>query len=156
MKMRIPATLSVAVVGGAVLASAVPAVAAVTGQSPVTTHSPVTKHSPASSLALRIDHPAALSPEGTVLVSTQVSCPTDSYYAYVFVSVTQPVGGYLVQGDGWQYITCTGGKQTIKLAVRSYYKNFTTGKASASAYLGAASPNGFISTSAIGALGISK
>ncbi|MDQ1539659.1 MAG: hypothetical protein QOH29_385 [Actinomycetota bacterium] len=59
MKMRTPISLSVAIIGGAILATSVPALAAVTCHSPVTKHSPVNKHSPVtehSPPAKKVEH----------------------------------------------------------------------------------------------------
>jgi hypothetical protein len=102
---------------GAVVAFALPAGAAVVRQSPP---APV----------LKLGKTATLEANGAVIFpSVKFTCPAEQE-AYVTVQVTEAVaGGFIASGSASTNVDCTGGRQTLSLAVSPSQRAFTKGVA---------------------------
>ena len=113
--------LAIAISLGAALAT-LPALPAVGQQAPAT---------------VELGDTATLAARGAaVLVTVTVTCPADSDFAQLFVSVSQRRGGRVAAGSGFvSEFTCTGEPQEITVPVLAFGAPFRAGVAFASAEL---------------------
>lgn len=88
--------LGAALLGGSALAVAVPALAAVSNSSP-----------PAG-VAISIDGTGVVSAKGAqVTVPFTVTCPANSYYAYLSATISEKVGSGVASNSNFVRVTCT-------------------------------------------------
>ncbi len=119
MKKR-TAWIGVAVAAGSLVASAVPAMAA------------VTVSSPPAGVYVHIDNGAKISARGAAItVRLSIVCPSHSN-AYLFTSVSERSGKSIAIGSQQKSITCTGIPQTVTAYLQSANRPFVVGSASVS------------------------
>jgi hypothetical protein len=116
--------IAVAITLGAALAATLPALPAVSQQSPPP---PMVEIADTATLAAR---------GAAVLVTVTVTCPADSDFAQLFVSVSQRRGSRVANGSGFiSDFTCTGEPQEITVPVLAFGASFRQGVAFATAEL---------------------
>lgn len=123
---RTRARIGAAVIGGVAVAGAIPAYAAVSASSP-----------PAG-VAIELTGAGSIIARGAATsLQLRVTCPTSSYYAYVYGSVTQKSGSGVAQGTGGQQVRCTNVPEIVTLNINatSGGKAFKAGTAAANASL---------------------
>jgi hypothetical protein len=114
---------AVAIAAGAMLAFVVPSSADVSVDSP-------------SVAAVIIQSPATLEARGAAVTVQVTAVCTPGAYAYLYVNVTQRVGGDIANGSGSADIpVCTGGAQTFGVVVAANGSPFRKGTAFGSADL---------------------
>jgi hypothetical protein len=124
MNKRIATGIGVAVLGGSMIAGAVPALAAVTNSSP-----PI-------HMSIHIDSPDKISARGAAVdVTLTVKCPKASYNAGVSVAVSERSGNQITTAYGQAQVFCTGSDQPVDLYLQASGKPFVVGSASVSASL---------------------
>jgi len=129
MNKRIATGIGVAVLGGSMIAGAVPALAAVTNSSP-----PI-------HMSIHINSPDKISARGAAVDLTFiVKCPKASYNAGLNTEVTERSGNQITTAYGNAQVTCTGADQQIDIYVQAGGKPFDVGSASVSASLWDDSP----------------
>lgn len=118
--------IAIAISLGAALAT-LPALPAVGQQAPAT---------------VELGDTATLAARGAgLLVTVTVTCPADSDFADLFVSVSQRRGGRVANGSGFvTNIDCTGEPQEITVPVQAFGAAFRQGVAFATAELFACGP----------------
>ena len=126
--------IAVAITLGAALAATLPALPAVSQQSPPPP-------------MVEIADTATLAAGGAALfVTVTVTCPADSDYAELYVSVSQRRGSRVANGSGYvSEFTCTGEPQEITVPVLAYGATFRQGVAFATAQLYVCGPFGCMS-----------
>jgi hypothetical protein len=116
--------IAIAITLGAALAATLPALPAVSQQSPPP---PMVEIGDTATLAAR---------GAGLLVTVTVTCPADSDFADLFVSVSQRRGGRVASGSGFVgNIDCTGEPQEVTVAVTAFGAPFRQGVAFATAEL---------------------
>jgi hypothetical protein len=118
--------IAIAITLGAALAT-LPALPAVSQQAPAT---------------VEIGDTATLAARGAgLLVTVTVTCPADSDFTQLFVSVSQRRGGRVANGSGFlTNIGCTGEPQEITVPVMAFGAAFRQGVAFATAELTVCGP----------------
>jgi hypothetical protein len=116
--------IAIAITLGAALAATLPALPAVSQQSPPP---PMVEIGDTATLAAR---------GAALLVTVTVTCPADSDFADLFVSVSQRRGSRVANGGGFVgNIDCTGEPQEITVPVQAFGATFRQGVAFATAEL---------------------
>ena len=124
MNRRLAASIGAAVAGGAIIATAVPALAAVTNSSPP------------ERLYIHVNTPATIIKHGeAVRLTFVVSCPADSFLSSVQVSVSERTGSAIATGWAGPGVNCTGHRQTVTTDMQAFSKPFVVGSASIDAQL---------------------
>jgi hypothetical protein len=116
--------IAIAITLGAALAATLPALPAVSQQSPPP---PMVELGDTATLAAR---------GAGLLVTVTITCPADSFFADLFVSVSQRRGSRVANGSGFvSNIDCTGAPQEITVPVQAFSATFRQGVAFATAEL---------------------
>ena len=114
LKLRIGAKVAAAILGAAGVTLAIPMLPAVGQSSP-----PVA--------GIKLQSPAKIADKGAVVfVSALIACPAGDT-PNVNVELTERSGHAIAEGDGFADPTCTGGIQTVSLAVSPQYAPFISG-----------------------------
>jgi len=125
--------IAIAITLGAALAATLPALPAVSQQSPPP---PMVEIADTATLAAR---------GAALFVTVTVTCPADSDFAQLFVSVSQRRGSRAANGSGYVEFTCTGEPQEITVPVLAFGATFRQGVAFATAELFVCGPFGCMS-----------
>src|SRR5918995_162077 len=126
--------IAIAITLGAALAATLPALPAVSQQSPPP---PVVEIGDTATLAAR---------GAGLFVTVTVTCPADSDFADLFVSVSQRRGSRVANGSGFvSNIDCTGEPQEVIVPVQAFGATFRAGVAFATAELFVCGPFGCMS-----------
>ena len=124
MNRRVTASICAAVAGGVLVATAVPALAAVTNSSPP------------EKMYIKVLSPGVVIKHGQeVRLTFVVSCPADAFLASVQVTVSERTGGAIASGWAGPSVNCTGRKQTVSTDMQTNGKPFVAGSASIDAQL---------------------
>jgi hypothetical protein len=122
MNKRMATGIGVAIVGGSMIAGAVPALAAVTNSSP-----PI-------HMSIHINSPAKISARGAAVdVTFTVKCPKASYYAELNTEVSERSGNQITVAYGNAAVICTGSDQPVDIYLQASGKPFVVGSASVTA-----------------------
>jgi hypothetical protein len=124
MNRRVAASIGAAVAGGVLVATAVPALAAVTNSSPP------------ERMYIKVVSPGTVIKHGqAVRLTFVVSCPADAFLTSVQVTVSERTGGAIASGWAGPAVNCTGRKQTVTTDMQTNSKSFVAGSASIDAQL---------------------
>lgn len=123
MNKKMATSIGAALAGGALIAGAVPALAA------------VTNNSPALKASIHIGSPDKISARGAAVTLTfDVKCPVGTFAQLQFV-VTERSGNGLATGSGYPTPVCDGVKHTLAVYTQASGKPWVVGSASVSADL---------------------
>jgi hypothetical protein len=122
--------IAIAITLGAALAATLPALPAVSQQSPPP---PMVEIGDTATLAAR---------GAGLFVTVTVTCPADSDFADLYVSVSQRRGSRVANGSGYVSVDCTGEPQEITVPVTAFGATFRQGVAFATAELFVCGPFG--------------